>query len=145
MAHPCAIATHLSSCASVHFGAPYTATKCYLLTVAPHHAWSTSCSMAVQWCWKCPVRLVVRWYLLAALGGEIFVHTLVTARSVLEDPPSISEGCGGRVTDYRITVRYLFFILTEYCDRFQFHSYWEVIIESYIQNWYPHFKAQWLL
>lgn len=24
-------------------------------------------------------------------------------RSVLEDPPSISEGCGGRVTDYRIT------------------------------------------
>lgn len=23
-------------------------------------------------------------------------------RSVLEDPPSISEGCGGRVTDYRI-------------------------------------------
>ncbi|KAK7791139.1 hypothetical protein R5R35_008573 [Gryllus longicercus] len=42
-------------------------------------------------------------HLLAAHGGEIFVHTLVTARSVLEDPPSISEGCGGRVTDYRIT------------------------------------------
>lgn len=45
-------------------------------------------------------------HLLAAHGGEIFIHTLVTARSVLEDPPSISEGCGGRVTDYRITVRY---------------------------------------
>jgi hypothetical protein len=43
-------------------------------------------------------------HMLAAHGGEIFVHTLVTARSVLEDPPSISEGCGGRVTDYRITV-----------------------------------------
>lgn len=46
-------------------------------------------------------------HLLAAHGGEIFVHTLVTARSVLEDPPSISEGCGGRVTDYRITVRHI--------------------------------------
>ncbi|XP_071645101.1 integrator complex subunit 13 [Temnothorax longispinosus] len=42
-------------------------------------------------------------HLLAAHGGEIFIHTLSTARSVLEDPPSISEGCGGRVTDYRIT------------------------------------------
>jgi hypothetical protein len=46
-------------------------------------------------------------HLLAAHGGEIFVHTLVTARSVLEDPPSISDGCGGRVTDYRITVRHI--------------------------------------
>lgn len=45
-------------------------------------------------------------HLLAAHGGEIFIHTLSTARSVLEDPPSISEGCGGRVTDYRITVSY---------------------------------------
>lgn len=43
-------------------------------------------------------------HLLASHGGEIFIHTLSTARSVLEDPPSISEGCGGRVTDYRITV-----------------------------------------
>ncbi|GLV34715.1 asunder [Carabus blaptoides fortunei] len=42
-------------------------------------------------------------HMLAAHGGEIFIHTLFTARSVLEDPPSISEGCGGRVTDYRIT------------------------------------------
>lgn len=41
-------------------------------------------------------------HLLAAHGGEIFIHTLCTARSVLEDPPSVSEGCGGRVTDYRI-------------------------------------------
>ncbi|GJQ81857.1 hypothetical protein Trydic_g9884 [Trypoxylus dichotomus] len=41
-------------------------------------------------------------HLLASHGGEIFIHTLCTARSVLEDPPSISEGCGGRVTDYRI-------------------------------------------
>lgn len=43
-------------------------------------------------------------HLLASHGGEIFVHTLSTSRSVLEDPPSISEGCGGRITDYRITV-----------------------------------------
>uniref|UniRef100_A0A1B6E3M0 Protein asunder n=1 Tax=Clastoptera arizonana TaxID=38151 RepID=A0A1B6E3M0_9HEMI len=42
-------------------------------------------------------------HLLAAHGGEIFIHSLNTARSILEDPPSISEGCGGRVTDYRIT------------------------------------------
>ncbi|KAJ8664971.1 hypothetical protein QAD02_006633 [Eretmocerus hayati] len=42
-------------------------------------------------------------HLLASHGGEIFIHTLSTSRSVLEDPPSISEGCGGRVTDYRIT------------------------------------------
>ncbi|XP_015175959.1 PREDICTED: protein asunder homolog [Polistes dominula] len=42
-------------------------------------------------------------HLLAAHGGEIFIHTLSTSRSVLEDPPSISEGCGGRITDYRIT------------------------------------------
>ncbi|XP_054271136.1 integrator complex subunit 13 [Macrosteles quadrilineatus] len=42
-------------------------------------------------------------HLLAAHGGEIFIHSLGTGRSILEDPPSISEGCGGRVTDYRIT------------------------------------------
>ncbi|XP_071448707.1 integrator complex subunit 13 [Hetaerina americana] len=41
-------------------------------------------------------------HLLAAHGGEIFIHALSTSRSVLEEPPSISEGCGGRVTDYRI-------------------------------------------
>ncbi|XP_032673863.1 integrator complex subunit 13-like isoform X1 [Odontomachus brunneus] len=42
-------------------------------------------------------------HLLAAHGGEIFIHTLSTAKSVLEDPPFIKEGCGGRVTNYRIT------------------------------------------
>ncbi|GIY08577.1 hypothetical protein CDAR_432931 [Caerostris darwini] len=41
-------------------------------------------------------------HMLASHGGEIFIHTLGTGRSILEDPPSISEGCGGRVTDYRI-------------------------------------------
>lgn len=46
-------------------------------------------------------------HVLSAHGGEIFIHTLVTARTLLEDPPSISEGSGGRVTDYRITVGYL--------------------------------------
>lgn len=25
----------------------------------------------------------------------------------MEDPPSISEGCGGRVTDYRINVSFV--------------------------------------
>ncbi|XP_071784159.1 integrator complex subunit 13-like [Asterias amurensis] len=42
-------------------------------------------------------------HMLASHGGEIFLHCLATSRSSLEDPPSISEGCGGRVTDYRIT------------------------------------------
>lgn len=41
-------------------------------------------------------------HMLASHGGEIFIHAINTARSLLEDPPSISEGCGGRVTDYRI-------------------------------------------
>ena len=41
-------------------------------------------------------------HMLASHGGEIFIHTIHTGRSLLEDPPSISEGCGGRVTDYRI-------------------------------------------
>ena len=43
--------------------------------------------------------------MLSSHGGEIFLHVLNSNRSTLEDPPSISEGCGGRVTDYRITVR----------------------------------------
>lgn len=42
-------------------------------------------------------------HLLSAHGGEIFIHTLHVSRSCLEDPPSILEGGGGRVTDYRIT------------------------------------------
>lgn len=42
-------------------------------------------------------------HMLSCHGGEIFLHVLSSTRSTLEDPPSISEGCGGRVTDYRIT------------------------------------------
>lgn len=45
-------------------------------------------------------------HLLAARAGQIYMHSLTIGRSPLEDPPSISEGAGGRVTDYRITVRY---------------------------------------
>lgn len=41
-------------------------------------------------------------HMLTSHGGEIFIHSIPTGRSVLEDPPSISEGPGGRVTDYRI-------------------------------------------
>ncbi len=48
--------------------------------------------------------------MLAAHGGEIFIHALPSSRSLLEDPPSISEGAGGRVTDYRITVTFYLFI-----------------------------------
>ena len=44
-------------------------------------------------------------HMLMAHGGEIFLHTLSTRASssaAPEDPPSISEGPGGRITDYRI-------------------------------------------
>lgn len=41
-------------------------------------------------------------HMLTSHGGEIFIHNLNMGRSVLEDPPGISEGAGGRVTDYRI-------------------------------------------
>ncbi|XP_030837485.1 integrator complex subunit 13 [Strongylocentrotus purpuratus] len=41
-------------------------------------------------------------HMLASHGGQINLHCLSTSRSPLEDPPSISEGCGGRVTNYRI-------------------------------------------
>ena len=43
-------------------------------------------------------------HMLTSHGGEIFIHSIPTGRSILEDPPSISEGPGGRVTDYRIPV-----------------------------------------
>ena len=42
-------------------------------------------------------------HLLSAHGGEIFIHSLNVSRSSLEDLPSISEGSGGRIVDYRIT------------------------------------------
>lgn len=42
-------------------------------------------------------------HMLNSHGGDIFIHVLVSGRSPLEDPPSITEGVGGRVTDYRVT------------------------------------------
>lgn len=41
-------------------------------------------------------------HMLSSHNDELFIHTLTTSRSILEDPPSISEGTGGRITDYRI-------------------------------------------
>ncbi len=41
-------------------------------------------------------------HMLSSHNSELYIHTLGTGRSTLEDPPSISEGSGGRVTDYRI-------------------------------------------
>lgn len=40
-------------------------------------------------------------HLLSAHGGEIFIHSLNTSRTVLEDAPSISEGLGGKIVNYR--------------------------------------------
>lgn len=42
--------------------------------------------------------------LYAFFTGDVYIHVLATGRNPVEDPPSISEGCGGRVTDYRIEV-----------------------------------------
>lgn len=39
---------------------------------------------------------------MSARGGEIYIHALQITRSALEDPPSITDGPGGRVLDYRI-------------------------------------------
>jgi len=41
-------------------------------------------------------------HMLSSHNGELYIHSLSTGRSLLEDPPSICEGSGGRVTDYRI-------------------------------------------
>ena len=37
----------------------------------------------------------------------MFLHCLPGGKSYIDDPPSISEGWGGRVTDYRISVSVL--------------------------------------
>lgn len=41
-------------------------------------------------------------HMLQSHGGDIYIHVLVAGRSPLDDPPSITEGIGGRVTDYRV-------------------------------------------
>ena len=58
-------------------------------------------------------------HMLCSHGGEIYIHVLSTSRSILEDPPSISEGCGGRVTDYRIKVNF-FSVMFAWVMRFIF-------------------------
>ena len=42
--------------------------------------------------------------MLSSHGRKIFIHTLVTTRSILEDPSLTSEGAGGKVSNYRIDV-----------------------------------------
>jgi len=41
-------------------------------------------------------------HMLSSHDNELYIHSLSFSRTILEDPPSISEGTGGRVTDYRI-------------------------------------------
>lgn len=41
-------------------------------------------------------------HMLQSHSGELFIHVLSCTRSLTEDCPSISEGVGGRITDYRI-------------------------------------------
>jgi hypothetical protein len=41
-------------------------------------------------------------HMLSSHNSELYIHTLASSRCTIEDPPSISEGTGGRVTDYRI-------------------------------------------
>lgn len=61
-------------------------------------------------------------HLLAAHSGQIYMHSLSIGRSLHEDPPSISEGAGGRVTDYRITVRFRL-IFKKYLTLLSLHIY----------------------
>ena len=41
-------------------------------------------------------------HMLTSHAGEIFIHSLATFRSPIDCPPSISDGKGGRLTDYRV-------------------------------------------
>lgn len=41
-------------------------------------------------------------HVLSSHAGELYIHTLGYNKSIIDDPPAISEGTGGRVTDYRI-------------------------------------------
>lgn len=41
-------------------------------------------------------------HVLKSYNGEIYIHSVSSGRTVLEDPPSISEGPGGKVTQYRV-------------------------------------------
>lgn len=43
-------------------------------------------------------------HMISCHGNDIFLHALNTTKMPFDDPPSISEGVGGKVTDYRITV-----------------------------------------
>ena len=51
---------------------------------------------------------------LAFFQGDVYIHVLATGRNPVEDPPSISEGCGGRITDYRIEVGFVLFCRASY-------------------------------
>lgn len=70
---------------------------------ATHLGWTAGRSVLLEQPRKSGSKVIS--HMLSSHGGEIFLHVLNSNRSTLEDPPSISEGCGGRVTDYRITVR----------------------------------------
>uniref|UniRef100_H2Y4D2 Protein asunder n=1 Tax=Ciona savignyi TaxID=51511 RepID=H2Y4D2_CIOSA len=41
-------------------------------------------------------------HMISCCGSDIFLHALDVYQVPFEDPPSISDGAGGRVTDYRI-------------------------------------------
>ena len=49
--------------------------------------------------------------------GSIYLHCIPSTRNHVEDPPSISEGWGGRITDYRISV-----CTTSVCFQFDAHT-----------------------
>ena len=43
-------------------------------------------------------------HMISCRGSDIFLHALGINRCPFGDPPSILEGVGGKVTDYRINV-----------------------------------------
>ena len=65
------------------------------------------------------------------MGGSLITEfcklcTMYTDRSILEDPPSISEGLGGRVTDYTIPVSCV--------QSIQLGLYWRTLPKS-LRGW----------
>ena len=53
---------------------------------------------------QCGMQIELKGSILLFSAGVVFIHCIPTSRAYLDDPPSISEGWGGRITDYRIAV-----------------------------------------
>ena len=60
--------------------------------------------------------------------GDVYIHVLTSGKSPLEDPPSISEGIGGKVTDYRINVSHYSFVVLGKSDKNVFRALFDKFV-----------------